>query len=83
MLDWDLVILIRFFYYEFKIWKVIYGVFKRFLYYLFIEVIYEGSCFELEMSIFEVKHTMHLLNNRIYVEMSFKNLHCTNLSKLV
>jgi hypothetical protein len=35
----------------------IYGVFKRFLYYLLIEVIFEGSCFELEKSVFEVKHT--------------------------
>jgi hypothetical protein len=29
----------------------------RFLYYLFVEVIFEASCFELEKSIFEVKHT--------------------------
>jgi hypothetical protein len=31
--------------------------FLRFLYYLFIEVIFEGSCFELEKSFFEEKHT--------------------------
>jgi hypothetical protein len=37
--------------------KFIYGVFFRFLYYLFIEVIFEGSCFELEKLVFEVKHT--------------------------
>jgi hypothetical protein len=32
-------------------------IFLRFLYYLFIEVIFEESCFELEKSNFEVKHT--------------------------
>jgi hypothetical protein len=26
---------------------------------------------------------LHLLNNRIFVERSLKNLHCTNLSKLI
>jgi hypothetical protein len=31
--------------------------FLRFLYYLFIESIFEGSCFELEKLVFEVKHT--------------------------
>jgi hypothetical protein len=31
--------------------------FKTFFYCLFIEVIFKGSCFELEKSIFEVKHT--------------------------
>jgi hypothetical protein len=34
-----------------------YNILLRFLYYLFIEVIFEGSCFELEKSIFEMKHT--------------------------
>jgi hypothetical protein len=38
----------KIFCYEFKTWKVIYGFFQRFLYYLFIEVIFEGSCFELK-----------------------------------
>jgi hypothetical protein len=51
------VILTRFFCYEFKIWKFIHGVFLRFLYYLFTKVIFEGSCFELEKSVLEVKHT--------------------------
>jgi hypothetical protein len=38
--------------------KILFMVFfLRFLYYLFIEVIFEGSCFELEKSVFEVKHT--------------------------
>jgi hypothetical protein len=26
---------------------------------------------------------LYLLNNRIFVERSFKNLYCTNLSKLM
>jgi hypothetical protein len=51
------VISTRFVCYEFKIWKIIYGVFQRFLYYLFIKVIFEGSCFELEKLVFEVKRT--------------------------
>jgi hypothetical protein len=56
ILDWDLVISTRFYVcYEFKIWKLIYGVFERLLYYLFIEVIFEESCFELEKSIFGKK----------------------------
>jgi hypothetical protein len=42
--------------YEFKIWKFIYGVFLRLLYHLFVEVIFEGSCFELEKLVFEMKH---------------------------
>jgi hypothetical protein len=29
----------------------------RFIYYLFIEVIFEGSCFELQKSFFDLKHT--------------------------
>jgi hypothetical protein len=57
ILDWDLVIQTRFFCHEFKIGKFVYGVFLRFLYYLFIEIIFERSCFEPEKSIFEVKHT--------------------------
>jgi hypothetical protein len=32
-------------------------IFNDFLYYLFIEIIFEGSFFELEKSVFEVKHT--------------------------
>ena len=32
-------------------------LFKDFLYYLIIEVIFEGSYFELEKSVFEVKYT--------------------------
>jgi hypothetical protein len=43
-----------------KYGKINYGILKIFLYYLFIEVIFEGSCFELEKSIFEVKHTCTL-----------------------
>jgi hypothetical protein len=31
--------------------------FLKILFHLFIEVIFEGSCFELEKSNFEVKHT--------------------------
>jgi hypothetical protein len=83
ILDWNVVISTRFFCYEFKIWKFIYGVFLRFLYYLFIEVIFEGSCFELGKISFWGETYLHLLNNRIFVERSFENLHCTNISKLI
>ena len=47
----------KIFCYEFKLWKCILGVLKRLLYFLFIEVIFEGSCFELDKSVFDVKHT--------------------------
>jgi hypothetical protein len=39
-----------------KYGKKICGVFKKKLYCLFIEVIFEGSCFELEKSVLVVKH---------------------------
>jgi hypothetical protein len=57
ILVWDLVILPRFFCFEFKILKFNYGVFKRFLQYLFIKINFEGPCFELEKLVFEMKHT--------------------------
>jgi hypothetical protein len=37
--------------------EIYYGNFKRLLYYLFIEIIFEESCFELEKLVFEMKHT--------------------------
>jgi hypothetical protein len=83
ILDWDLVILTRFFCDKFKIWKFIYGDFYRFLYYLFIEVIFWRIMFWTRKVSFWGETYLHLLNNRIFVERSFENLHCTNLSKLM
>jgi hypothetical protein len=40
-----------------KYGNIIMVFFLRLLYYLFTEVIFEGPCFELKKSIFEVKHT--------------------------
>jgi hypothetical protein len=42
--------------YEFKIWNCIFGVFKYF-YITYSLKSFEGSCFELKKSIFEMKHT--------------------------
>jgi hypothetical protein len=47
----------KLFCYEFKIRKLIDGIFLRFLYYLFIKVIFEGLCFKPENAVFEMKHT--------------------------
>jgi hypothetical protein len=54
--------------------------FYRLSYCIFVKVIIEGSCFKLKKLVFEVKHS---LNTRIFVEGSFENLHCTNVSKLI
>jgi hypothetical protein len=74
ILDWDLVILTRFFLLwiqnmEIYLWCIL---IKK-LYYLFIEAIFEGSCFELKKVNFWSETYLHLLNYRIFIEEFWKS----------
>jgi hypothetical protein len=83
ILGWDLVISTRFF----LLWGQNMEIYLRCFFKIFILLIHWSHfwrvMFWTRKVIFWGKTYLHLLNNRIFVESSFENLHCTNLLKLM
>jgi hypothetical protein len=84
ILDWDLVILARFF----LLWVQNMEIYLWYFLKIFIiSLIYWSHFWRVMFGTRNVSFWgetyLHLLNNRIFVERNFENLHYTNLSKLM